>query len=164
MSWENWEKSADKGPSSITLRVVLFIVGFIVLITLIGMPLGWFTEAAAVAHQEFGPKAALKKYEWFIDQAERINKMEQDVALFEKRLSDVEASYAGYGTNRSQWPPDIRIQYNQSRQNASDDLAAIKSQRNSLVQEYNAQSEKFNWQPFLTRDDKPREKFEVYQL
>jgi hypothetical protein len=164
MSWEDWEKSADKGPGSITLRVILFILGCIVLITLIGIPLGWFNEASTVARQEFGPKAALQKYEWFVDQAERINKMEQDVALFEKRLSDVEVSYAGYGSNRAQWPPDVRVQYNHARQNASDDLVAIKSQRNSLVQEYNAQSEKFNWQPFLTRDDKPREKFEVYEL
>jgi hypothetical protein len=56
----------------------------------------------------------------------------------------------------------IQTQYNQAKQQARDDLIAVASQRNNLVREYNAASEKFNWKPFLTRPDKPKDRFDDY--
>lgn len=158
--WDRVEEHAEKGPWSLLLVVAIAIAA----ISGVGYLFGWFGEAAQVAKDEFGPKAALEKYGWFIDQANRIEKMDGDIALFEKRASGIDEQYAGYGKNMSAWPPHIQVQYNQAKQQSRDDLVAVSSQRNNLVREYNAASEKFNWAPFQTRPDKPKERFHEYAV
>ncbi|HEU0085377.1 MAG TPA: hypothetical protein VFQ59_00230 [Candidatus Paceibacterota bacterium] len=157
-NWKNYHKSAQQGPSGV-LKVFFWFLGSIVVFIVIGYLFGWFSQAADVAKKEFGPKAALAKYEWFIDQANRIEKMDQDVILFEKRVISVENQYKGYGKDISKWPPHIQVQYNVERQQAREDLLAVASQRNNIVREYNSQSEKFNWAPFKTDPRKPQESF-----
>ncbi|MBI3577206.1 hypothetical protein HY086_04170 [Candidatus Gottesmanbacteria bacterium] len=125
--------------------------------------LGWIGSAADVAKDEFGPAAALKKYEWFIDQKNAIGKADQDIVLFEKKRADVDIQYvATYGADRSRWLPSSQVQYNQAAATARDDLLAVVSNRNGLVKEYNEQSEKFNWAPFQTRPDLPPRTFFNY--
>lgn len=164
MSWRDYERAADEGPWPITLKVVGFLTGLIVLLFGIGYVLGWFGSAAKVAKDEFGPQAALTKYEWFIDRQNAIEKMDQDVVLFENRRADVERKYRGYGDDMSKWPLDVRVSYNRESGQARDDLVAVVSQRNNLVKEYNAESEKFNWAPFKTKPDKPRERMSEYVI
>ncbi|MDP1690147.1 MAG: hypothetical protein Q8L52_03030 [bacterium] len=156
--WDNVGERAEKGPWSLW---VMLVIAFVV-ISATGYALGWFGEAAQVARDEFGPKAALEKYSWFIDQANRIEKMDQDLKIFEGRAQKVQEQYQGYGKDMAKWPPHIQVQYNQAAQQVRDDLAALASQRNNLVREYNAASEKFNWSPFQTRPDKPKERFHSY--
>ncbi|MBM3250818.1 MAG: hypothetical protein FJZ07_01075 [Candidatus Nealsonbacteria bacterium] len=163
MSWQSWEKSADKGPVLFTLKAFFAIVLIGVVISVVGYGLGWFGQAAQVAKEEFGPRAALDKYQWFIEQESAIKKMDQDIKMFEGRVTGVTEQYRGYGEDQSKWPPHIQVQYNRERQQAREDLIAVASQRNNLVKEYNAASEKFNWAPFRTRLDKPRESFQEYQ-
>jgi hypothetical protein len=145
-------------------HMILPLMALSVIVGIIGYGLGWFGEAAQVAQQEFGPKAALTKYQWFIDQQNAIQKMDQDVRMYEARVKKVDDQYATYGTDRSKWPPDVRVQYNHENQQAREDLLAIASQRNNLVKEYNADSEKFNWSPFQTRPDKPRQNIDEYVI
>ena len=102
---------------------------------LAGSALGWFTEAAQVAKEEFGPRASLKKYEWFKDASEQIVKLGNDVQLYE----DKQKSLCYKGMDRI------------SREQCmlwSQELAGIKSARNGVVAEYNAQSNKFNWSAY----------------
>lgn len=143
-------------------KIFGIILACFVGIWLLGYALGWFGEAARVAQDEFGAQAALEKYEWFIDQAKAITKMDQDIAIFENRVSAVDSQYASYGKDRSKWSISIQAQYNQAKQQARDDLTAVVSQRNGLVRGYNAASEKFNWKPFQSKPDKPRETFFDY--
>ena len=72
----------------------------------------------------------------------------------------MDEQYAAYFTDKAKWAPHIQAEYNSARQQVRDDLVAVKSQRNTLAREYNAASEKFNWAPFQTNVDKPREKFQ----
>lgn len=137
-------------------------IGIFILIVLVSGGLSWFDNAADVAKKEFYPDVMLKKYEWFINQANNIKKMDQDVINFRKKATDVETTYAAYG-NPKEWSIDIRVQYNKAKTNASDDLMAMISQRNGLVQEYNAQSAKFTWAPFESRRDMPSKTFEEYR-
>lgn len=144
------------------------IVG-VVIIALIGLwfvgyLLGWFGEAAKVTQEEFGPKAALKKYEWFINQANAIEKMDQDIKLFENRVNQVNEEYIPYGKDKSEWPLHIQVMYNERKKAVQDDLVAVVSQRNNLVREYNAQSDKFNWKLFETDPRKPKERFHEYEV
>ena len=102
------------------------------------------------------------KRETFLEQASAIEKMDQDIVLFEDRKKSVEEKYGKYGDS-TKWPPHISVQYNQEIEAANTDLLAVVSQRNNLVKEYNAASEKFNWAPFETELNKPREIFQEYK-
>jgi len=139
------------------------ILVVVVIISVVGYFLGWFGEGAKVVKDEFGPKAALEKYEWFINQANSIKKMEADITIFESRVTNIKSEYSAYGSDLSKWPLDVRTQYNHSLQLAKDDLVAIVSQRNNLVKDYNSASEKFNWEPFKTRSDFPGKEFVEYK-
>lgn len=164
-SKNGWDRAGDRieqGPWPAFKVVLTWIVAVSVVTGLVGIPLGWWEETKKVAKEEFGPRAALDKYSWFIDQANRIEKMDQDLKIFETRVAGIEKQYEAYGKDKSKWLPHITMQYNQAAQQSRDDLAALASQRNNLVREYNAASEKFNWSPFQTRPDKPKDRFHTY--
>lgn len=156
--WERLEDRARLGPWQFLGIVIIALAA----IGLTGHIFGWFGEAAKTAQDEFGPKAALAKYSWFVDQANAIEKMDKDIPLFEGRAAAVKTQYQGYGPDMTKWPPHIQAQYNQAAQQARDDLVAVASQRNNLVRDYNAASDKFNWSLFQTRPDKPKERFHEY--
>jgi len=154
MSRNEWVTLFKWGVGILLLLFALGAVGYL---------LGWFGSAAEVAKEEFGPEAALEKYEWFIDRANAITKADKDITLFENRRTDIEGQYdKTYGSDRSKWLPSEKAQYNQAVETARVDLLAIVSNRNNLVAEYNAQSEKFNWSPFQTRPDMPPKSFFNY--
>jgi len=163
MSWKKYEQAAERGPIPIGLKIVMTIFFFVIVIGglgIVGSALGWFSEAAQVASEEFAPRAALDKYEWFIDQAKAIDKMDEDIAIFRQRQTSVKDQYAGYGDDMSKWQPHIQAQYNKDLGQARDDLTAIVSQRNNLVREYNAASAKFNWSLFETKNNQPNQTYE----
>lgn len=163
--WGNRLEVDPEGTSkSMVWKFVFFIIALVVVVSAVGYVFGWFGEAATVVQEEFGPRAALKKYEWFIDQANRVEKMDQDIKMFEGRVTNVDSQYKTYGDDRAKWPPHISVQFNRERQQAREDLIAVASQRNNLVREYNSQSEKFNWKLFQTRPDKPKERFHDYDV
>jgi len=143
--------------------IIIIVIAVVIFLSAGGSILWWVNQATIVAQNEFGPQAALQKYEWFIDQANAIAKADKDIALFEQKRVDIETQYdKTYGTDRSKWSPSIQAQYNQAIQTGRDDLIAVVSNRNGLVKEYNAQSEKFNWEPFMTRSDLPQKTFSDY--
>lgn len=160
--WERAEEHIEKGPGSAFMTFLVWAVVISVVTGLVGIPLGWWEETKKVAKEEFGPRAALDKYSWFIDQANRIEKMDQDLKIFETRAAGIDKQYDAYGKDKSKWPPHITMQYNQAAQQGRDDLAALASQRNNLVRDYNAASEKFNWSLFQSRPDKPKDRFHEY--
>lgn len=159
MSWDKYENSMDKGPfSGFMVWFGLFVV-ISVAVSIMGYTLGWFGEAASVAQKEFGATAALQKYEWFVDQSGRIQKMDQDVNLFTDRIVQIKTQYTAYGDPKD-WTPDTRVQYNMEIRTASQDLIAVVSQRNNLVREYNAASMKFNWAPFQSKANLPATRYD----
>lgn len=148
-----------------TIVGIIILVLVVVAVGLVGNVLGWwFSSAINVAEQELNPAEMLEKYEWFVEQANMIKKADADVAIFEQKMVDIENYYVStYGTDKTIWLQVTLIQYNHELSTARTDLAAIVSNRNSLVQDYNAQSEKFNWAPFRNRSDFPGETFLEYK-
>jgi hypothetical protein len=141
--------------------VILLVI---IVVSAVGYVLGWFGEAASVAQKEFGAKAALEKYEWFIDQANMIQKADGDITIFEKKLANIEANYISLnGEDKTKWDMAVKTLYTHDVQTAQTDLAAIVSNRNTLVRDYNSQSAKFNWAPFKGRSDYPPESFVEYK-
>lgn len=123
--------------------VILFCM-----LALAGWACSYLGEGAAVIREEVGPRALLKKYEWFKNAAASLDKKTQDVKIYEKRIGDMEADYKD--TPKSQWPRDLRSELSLLRS----ELAGIKSSYNSLAAEYNAQMAKINWR-FCNAGDLP---------
>ena len=89
MSWDSIGKAAERGPISLGLMIVVIVVVLGFVVGLAGWGLGLIGETASVAQKEFGPRAALAKYEWFIEQANAIQKMDNDIVMFENRVTAV---------------------------------------------------------------------------
>jgi hypothetical protein len=139
MSWESYERSADKGPMSIAVKVILSIFILSILIGGLGFVAGWFSEAAQVAQDQFGPGAMLKKYEYFKDVAAQLDKKKADIAVYEGRLTGMKDTYKS--VERIKWPREDREQYNVW----ASEVAGVKASFNQLAADYNAQMAKFNW-------------------
>ena len=120
--------------------LVLMILGTGV--SVVGYGLGWFGEAAQVARKEFGPSAALKKYEWFKNAAAELDAKKANIETYQGRLTAMEKSYAG--TPRAKWDRTDREQLNLWE----NEVAGAKASYNSLAAEWNAQISKFNWKSF----------------
>lgn len=148
-------------------KIVLTVVGIIVAIFLLkalGIVSWWGQEAVEVAKEEFAPRAALEKYEWFINQSKYITKSRKDVENQKRKESDIDSSYfKSYGVSQRDWPLTVQVTYNSEKNKARDDLNSYVSLLNGLITEYNGQSEKFNWSYFKNNSDKPPEKFGEYK-
>lgn len=131
--------------------IILLVFGWIMLSSV----LGWGVEAADVAKKEFGPKAALEKYEWFKDASAQLDKKAQDIIIQDLKLKELEASYVG--VSRKDWDRIDKQTYSQFSQ----ELAGVKASYNLLAAEYNAAASKFNWKPFMGNSDMPPTQFRV---
>lgn len=124
-----------------------FLLWFIVLSILfgaIGYGCSWINEAQQVGQEQFGPRSALKKYEWFKDAFAQLEKKRADIKVYENRLnSALKRVEKGDRTDRE------RLSIIET------ELAGVIASYNSLAAEYNAASEKFNWSLFAG-DNLPR--------
>ena len=109
----------------------------------------WVNEGATVAKEEFGPRGALAKYEWFKDASATIDEKFNTIKVYEQNKTDMLADYEGIP--RKNWDKLDKRQYNQWAM----EITGIKASYNKVVKEYNAASSKFNWQAFNT-DEIPR--------
>jgi len=96
-------------------------------------------EAADVAHEEFGPRELLRKYEWFKDASSQLDKKKSDIKVYETRLKTMSDTYEG--VKRIDWPKEDREQYNLW----TSEVAGVRASYNTLAAEYNSQMSKFNW-------------------
>ena len=149
--WDDLGDRVDRGPNSaisagtgfmVKVVIGLFIVS--VVIGGLGFVSGWFGEAATVAQEEFGPEAALEKYEWFKNASAQLDKKRADIKVYEANVQDLESDYEG--TPRSKWDRVDKQQLSQWKM----EVSGIKASFNSLAAEYNANSAKFNWKMFDT--------------
>lgn len=124
------------------VKIIFSTIGIIILIGVLSTVFGWFGEAATVAKEEFGPRAALSKYEWFKDASAVLQAKEIDIEVFTVNMTNLRADYEG--TKRKDWDRTDKEQFNQW----SLEIAGLKSSFNDLAAEYNAASSKFNWASF----------------
>ena len=90
------------------------------------------------AKREYGPSALLRKYEWFKDAANTLEKKQADIKV---KTEEIKSLLADLPKDRSKWD---RIDKEQMRQLRSE-LSGIKMAYNQLAAEYNSQMAKFNW-------------------
>jgi len=139
MSWDSYEKAAEKGPGPILWKVGLLLLAIILVVTPITCVMGWIGEGAQVAREEFGPRALLKKYEMFKDMAASLDKTKADIAVYETRVAAMEKDYEG--VPRKDWDRTDKEQMSLWRQ----EVAGVKAVFNSTAAEYNSAMSKFNY-------------------
>ena len=97
------------------------------------------SEAENVAHEEFGARATVRKYEWFKDAAAQLQKKEADIQVYSARLKSMEADYEG--TKRKDWDRTDKENMNQWQT----ELAGVRASYNGLAADYNSNMSKMNW-------------------
>lgn len=137
--WQDYEKAAERGPLAIAVKFILGGFALVVLVALLGYGFGWFGEAARVTQEQFGPQAALQKYEWFKDAAAQLEKKQADIAVYDERVKAMNQTYKNLA--RQEWPREDREQYNIW----ASEVAGVKASYNTLAADYNAQMAKLNW-------------------
>lgn len=143
-SYSQYERNFEANPKRFVWKGLLWLLGLSIVFGSIGYGLGWFSEAAEVVKEEFGPKAALKKYEWFKDASETLNEKRNTIMVYESNLKDMKEDYKEIP--RFKWADIDKQQYNQWRM----EITGIKASYNKVAKEYNSQSSKFNWSSFNT--------------
>ncbi len=99
----------------------------------------WIGESSSVARQEIGPRAALKKSEWFKDASAQLDKKKSDIEVQSGSIKDIEKSYSG--KPRYYWTRDDRAEHNQLKA----ELNGLKASYNQLAAEYNSGMAKINY-------------------
>jgi hypothetical protein len=127
---EDYANRASANPFRFGMKVVALLVVGAVGISILGSTLGWFSEAATVARQEFGPRELLRKYELFKDYHAQLEKKQADISVFEARIA------ATSGTDRFA---------QQNKFQAQSELAGVIASYNTLAAQYNAGMAKFNY-------------------
>jgi len=129
------------GLLSIIGIISLFVIGLITM-----NMLGWLGGASQVAHEEFGAKAMLTKYEWFKDADAQLVKKEQDTIAYQSKINSMKDFYGN--STPQEWSRQDREQL----WLWESELTGVISSYNYLCQEYNSQSNKFNWDKFKTSE------------
>jgi hypothetical protein len=147
--WADYEKAADKGPLPVLAKAFVAIMFVATVASVTGYVFGWFGSAAAVAKEEFGPRAMLDKYTWFKDAAAQLEKKLADAEVYDARIK---AMINGYGeTPRTKWAREDREQMNVW----TSEVAGVKASFNQLAAEYNAKMAEIHWR-FANRGDLPQ--------
>ena len=147
----------DGNPYPIAWKILAFILVISAAFGAASYGFGWFSEAGKVAKDEFGPKAALVKYEWFVDAANQVKASDANIKSYRTKMKALESQYAG--KPRGEWARDDR----ESQTQWASELAGIVANRNNLVAEYNANSKKFNWSFAKTHDPAVPTEFRDYE-
>ena len=123
---------------------------------------GFVDDGVRTAHNEFDPSAMLKKYEWFKNQTQFIQKSQKDIANAKTLRDGIKAQFEeDNGKNHTSWDPVTKNQY-QSKVDLQDQMVmAITATCNGIIADYNAQSSKFNWAYFKDKSDLPPTSFET---
>mgnify|MGYP007031238894 CR=1 FL=1 len=116
------------------------IIPTIILFCAIGYAYNWFGEGFQVAREEFGPRAAIFKYEWFHDKHENIKSVKQKVKI----AQDAVKAFTDSAGPRSSWTFEDKNEM--SRLSAV--LNATQNILTEMVSEYNSNSSKFNHKVF----------------
>lgn len=148
MDFGGYQSAYERGPASLAIKVGFTIFGVVILFSVIGWAVGWFSDAASVTKEEFGPRAALEKYEWFKDAAAKLDAKYANIMTHDALLIDLKLQYVDVA--RREWPRDDRERYSQ----LSSEVSGMKMSFNHLAAEYNSAMAKFNWR-FANRGTLP---------
>lgn len=137
--WDEYDKAAEKGPLSLAFKVMAGIFALLIVGGIATYALGWFSEAGKVAKEEFGPRASLRKYEWFKNAAQQL----------QAKKANIDASEADLAASKAEWastaPTDVPRDVREAMDLRRKEVLGLKANFNQLAAEYNANVSKVNW-------------------
>lgn len=117
------------------LKWVFIGLALVIGLSVFNMATSWLGGAAKVAQKEFSAETMLKKYEWFKNASNQIEKRSKDIQIYAIKQESMCVGQTD------------RLAREQCMMWAQE-VAGIKSAHNSLVAKYNSQASKFNWAAF----------------
>lgn len=128
---------------------VIGVLAVIAVCLIVVLPMRLCNEAVDVAFEEAGPRALLKKYQWFKDASAQLDKKTADMEVYDSRFKSMAEQYKG--VPRTEWAREDREQYNLW----TSECAGIRASYNGLAAEYNSAMAKENWR-FCNAGDLPK--------
>ncbi len=148
-NWNNMDPANSKGPIGFGMKWIFIVFALACFGGVLSYSVGWFGEAGQVVREEFGPRALLKKYEWFKDASAQLDAKVANIDAAQARIKSLDDTYAG--TPRTQWARADLEQYNLWQ----NEVSGLKANFNGLAAEYNAAMSKENYR-FTNVGDLPQ--------
>ncbi len=105
---------------------------------------------------------AIAKYQWFVEQSEKIRQADEDLVYWRGQREWYDQSFLYFfGPDKTKWGEGIQAQYAIDMEKT--DVTSLIAYRNGLVQEYNTQSAAFDWAPFAGQPDLPPRSYQPTQ-
>lgn len=123
----------DENSSIFSIVWKVFLI--IAFIGLLAFGYSLISSSANVAKKEFGAEAALKKYEWFKDASNEIERKQNDISIYENKIEKL-----------------CKDDKSNNCMIMQEQLFGLISSYNGLVADYNSASSKFNWDLFNTEN------------
>jgi hypothetical protein len=144
MSWESLEKSADKGPISFGVRIILIVITLAVVIGVARFILMPVTQAAKVVEKTLDADNVIYNYEYF-------KQAYQDIGAIDKKIVTAQAAineFSESAGSREKW--DSRDKEESARLKTN--LTGLQNVRNDMVATYNARAMMVNRSIFMGKD------------
>ncbi len=143
-----------------TIGYVAIAIVAMITMTICAFTCNFVGDGVQTVHNEYDPSAMLKKYEWFKNQSQFILKADQDIKNLKSEQQIKEQFENDNGKSHTSWDPITKNSYQEQINLNQQQRMAIVANRNKMVADYNAQSSKFNWGAFKTKDDLPPVSFD----
>ena len=142
-NWNKYDPENHNGPFTWFVRIILLVAALSAVGGVIGYVGGWFGEAGQVVREELGPRALLKKYEWFKDASAQLDAKSKNIEAMEARVRALEESYSENGKilPKTKW---ARVDAEQHMQWLNE-VAGLKANFNDLAAQYNSAMSKINF-------------------
>ena len=138
--WKDYERAAQDGPLALAIKVVCGVAALVAIVWVFGLVFGTAdtaasvaSEAVSVAHEQYGPRAAVVKYEWFKDAAAQLARKQADLTIYEENAKRCAVR---------QVTRDERDACNTTLS----EYTGAKVSYNDLAAQYNSNMSKVNWQ------------------
>jgi len=144
MSWESWEKAADKGPEAVLWKVGVLVLVIVLIVSAVSAVVYPFLQGAKVVEKTLDADNIIYNYEWF-------KQRNQDILAIDSKVRGADEAVSMFKEDagpRKDWRRGDR----EESFRLSSILLGLKQQRADMAAEYNARSEMANRSIFRTGD------------
>lgn len=144
MSWQSYQRAAERGPTSIFFKVLGAVLVFVITIGVVGFILNPFQQAGRIFNKTIDADNVIYNYEWFKRQHESIEAIDNKIRQQEVGLEEFKSELG----DRENWDRIDKEEY--ARLNSV--LIGLNQQREDMTAEYNARSRMVNRSIFKAGD------------
>ena len=144
MSWESWEKAADKGPEAIAWKAGVLVLVIVLIVSAVSVVAYPFLQGAKVVEKTLDADNMIYNYEWF-------KQRNQDILAIDSKVRGADEAVSMFKEDagpRKDWKRGDR----EESFRLGSILLGLKQQRADMAAEYNARSEMANRSIFRTGD------------